>query len=316
MDDKTVADVTRALDVTITKVARKQLKWLSSGLSPSEIADQVHLSLRSLERLSRGGMPCYDAWDALFYSVWYQTAHINLAYTLARKMPKDQNPLRSGRGSLQVVDFGCGALAMQFGLALAAADALRKQRRPPNIAIVSEDSSQNMKRIGWAMWDRFVMEIADKKKYPNLNALRQVCTTMKFGDQGRPTATRWLTALHVAYEENAAEVKKAIDTHVKNWKPDLIVVTTHPQNAEELYSPRPSAVYGKYDKKEIQPKYRYDGRFQKTTKFRSDLYSAKINAIDSLCRDDRDFVRKYLTWYPTEWVTPKFESKCFFYVKS
>lgn len=31
----------------------------------------------------------------------------------------------TGTGKLHVVDFGCGALAMQFGVALAAADAIR-----------------------------------------------------------------------------------------------------------------------------------------------------------------------------------------------
>ena len=71
-----------------------------------------------------------------------------LAYTLARNTRQDKNPLRSGDGSLQVVDFGCGSLAMQFGIALAAADTVVEHGRIPGVAIVSEDNSAPMRDMG------------------------------------------------------------------------------------------------------------------------------------------------------------------------
>ena len=148
MNSRTLAAATRALDAAISREAAKQFVLLRNGLDPEETAKAVHDSLRSLDRLRSGRMPNYDSWDALFYSLWYQPAHINLAYTLSKLIPREQNPLKSGSGSLQVVDFGCGALAMLFGLVLAATDTLQKLEALPRIAIVSEDTSQPMKNIG------------------------------------------------------------------------------------------------------------------------------------------------------------------------
>ena len=146
MDQKTVAAVTRALDATITKVAGEQLRWLSSGLPPDEIAERIHQVFRSFQRLTVAA-PDYDGWHALLYALWYQPSQINLAYTLARKVPKEKSPLRTGNGR-QVIDFGCGALAMQFGLALAAADSLEELKVQPRVAIISEDSSTPMRDMG------------------------------------------------------------------------------------------------------------------------------------------------------------------------
>ena len=306
--------VTKALDASIAYVAAKQLARLSVDLSPKQTAEAIHRSLRSLARLQCRSMPSYDAWDALFYSVWYQPSQINLAYTLARKMPKDGNPFLSGGGSIQVVDFGCGSLATQFGLALAASDTRRRQ--PPSISVISEDSSEPMVRIGRKIWDRFVKEIANKKKYPELNILRKVCAAMKTDDQGSRAATSWLTALHVAYEENAVEVREELDCRVKSGKPDLILVTTHPQNSQAAYSPGHS-VSDKYDQHEIvlEPQdYAFDRNFRTTSAFRRDIYRQRIDVMPELLRNaDKEFVKLYLTWYPTAWLTPNFKSSCIFY---
>ena len=156
MNNRTLAAVTKALDTAIVSAADEHFNSLIAGLDDQEIVDNIHLALRSLERLQRGLMPDYDAWDALFYSLWYQPGHINLAYTLSQLIPHGNNPLRNGIGSLQVVDFGCGALAMQFGLALAAADALEEHQKLPQVAVVSEDDSEAMKEIGWSIWHNFV----------------------------------------------------------------------------------------------------------------------------------------------------------------
>ena len=308
--------VTKALDASIAHVATKQLARLTVDLSPKQAAEAIHCSLRSLARLQSRKMPSYDAWDALFYSVWYQPSHINLAYILARKMPKDRNPILSGGGSLQVVDFGCGALATQFGLALAAADTSRGQT--PRISVISQDSSKDMVRIGRNIWTRFVKEIANKKKYPELKKLRKVCAAMKTDNQDSRVATRWVTALHVAYEESAVEVREELDRRVKSGNPDLILVTTHPQNTQAAYAPRHS-ISDKYDEYEIVLKpqdYTLDRNFRTTSAFRQDVYHQKIDGMpELLCDCDKEFVKLYLTRYRTAWVTPKFESSGFFYTR-
>ena len=97
MDEKTRAAVTNALDVAIAQVAQKEISRLSAGLSPDEIAKNICVALHELESLQQGGMPNYgNEWVAVFYLLWYQPAQINLAYTLAQKVPEDRNPLLTG----------------------------------------------------------------------------------------------------------------------------------------------------------------------------------------------------------------------------
>ena len=219
MDERTQRAVTRALDTAISDVAAKWFEELARGLSDQDIANKVYGAFASLERLKSYKMPCYDDWDALFYSVWYQPAHINLAYTLVNKVPRHRNPLLSGIGSLEIFDFGCGALAMQFGLTLAAADALYERGTFPRIVIISCDASKDIREIGWKIWKCFTKEIANCAMYPELGPLRHVCRNMQF-ERSKPKGiypgTRWLTVLHVTYKENAAEVKKELDERVAN----------------------------------------------------------------------------------------------------
>ena len=309
MDHATEIAVTKALDASIAHVATRELDSLSVDLSPLQTAEAILRSLRSFQGLQSGHMPNYDAWDALLYSTWYQPSQINLAYTIAQKVTKDKNPLRSGSGSLEVFDFGCGALAMQFGLALAAADTMQRHHTCPQIAVTSRDKNNLMHRIGKKLWSRFV----DEKKYPELSALRQVCAAMKVDDHGNSTATRWLTVLHVAYRESAAEVKKALDARVMK-KPDMVLVTAHPLFEGWAYSIDESAGYSRREKEfGLKNLKLFDGSFKNTRNFRWSLYTEKINDIaGSLNPEDREFLRNYLSstvcWYPHD-----YKSKCFFY---
>ena len=141
MDRKPMDAVGDALDTAITKVAKKRLASLSADQSDQRIAMRIYRSLDSLRQLQRGVMPDYNDWDALIYCLWYQPGHVNLAYTLARKVPASKNPLVTGKGQLRVIDFGCGALAVQFGLALVAADTLARHRRLPQITVIPIDTS-------------------------------------------------------------------------------------------------------------------------------------------------------------------------------
>ncbi len=313
MNNRTLAAVTKALDTAIVSAADEHFNSLIAGLDDQEIVDNIHLALRSLERLQRGLMPDYDAWDALFYSLWYQPGHINLAYTLSQLIPHGNNPLRNGIGSLQVVDFGCGALAMQFGLALAAADALEEHQKLPQVAVVSEDDSEAMKEIGWSIWHNFVKEIA---KYPELSSLREVCRTMNFDAQDDLEAMRWLTALHVAYEENAPDVKQKLDARVAEWNPDVVLVTTHEVSEDWAYCP---VDHGYTDVSDVlaEAKFVLDGRFDSTTDFRSDLCDNYIdNVAGLLSTEDYRFAWNYLKIRPTAWLTTDgFQTRDFLYVR-
>ena len=87
------------------------------------------------------------------------------------------NPFHTGKGRLQVGDFGCGALAMKFGLALGSGRTLAEEawRTVPVIAVVPDDDSECHARIRQQKaWCRFVNEIADQEKYPYLEIEREL----------------------------------------------------------------------------------------------------------------------------------------------
>ena len=263
--------LTKALDASIAHVATRELDRLTAALSREETAKAILGSLRSLQGLQSRRMPDYGAWDALLYSTWYQPSQINLAYTIARRVKKDKNPIRSGSGSLEVFDFGCGALAMQFGLALAAADTMKKHHSCPEIAVISRDKNKPMRRIGKKLWRRFVDEIADEEDYPEFNALRRVCAAMRVDDRGNSTATRWLTVLHVAYSESEAEVKKALDARVSKKKPHMVLVTARPGFDGWAYSPDESAGYSRREEEfDVKDLNLFEGSFNENVGFQAE----------------------------------------------
>ena len=317
MDTATQAAVAKALDTSIADIAAREFSRLSQGLSNVQTAKEILGALQALESLQQNEMPTYDAWDALFYLTWYQPSHIALAYTLARTITPSKNPLRTGKGRLQVVDFGCGALAMQFGLALAGAETLRKFSKRPELAIAYTDKSDHMPHIGEKMWRRFIEEIADTDKYPRLGDLRQVCSTMKIREgYGRTEATRWLTALHVAYEENVDAVKDELDEGVGTWEPDMVLVTTHPMADEWAYSPYERAAYQEDQKvlsaDDLAP---FDGSLEATTKFRRSLYDSYNGTIDRVADSQGEKLISYFLSNPVSWNPSHFESTCFLYLR-
>ena len=321
MDALTQKAVTQALDTAISTVAEEWFEKLSHRMTEQEIAEKVCKTLRSLERLQRGEMPQYDAWDALFYALWYQPSQINLAYTLARNIPESLNPLISGIGHLEVFDFGRGALAMNFGLSLASSDFARKT--PPRIFVAGGDASESMQQIGWEIWDCFIEEMCEVKDYPELRSLRRTCFNMKVERKGTAPTARWLTILHVAYEENFDEVGQNLSDQIKLQKPDLIIATTHKVSEGWLYCPDLS-LYEQNDSLSADIEatdLMFKGKFEKTTLFRKNLWHAKINTSDNhLSNEEKSFVKNYLTSLDTTWTaatkTKQFSAACRAYVRS
>ena len=240
-----------------------------------------------------------------------------MAYTLARSIAHRRNPLRTGKGRLQVVDFGCGALAMQFGLVLAGAETLRKLGKCPNIAIVSTDESDHMKEIGKKSWVRLIKEVADKDKYPRLKDLRQVCSTLKFRNKPRHSEeTCWLTALHVAYEENADAVKDELDAEVGKWEPDIVLVTTHPKADDWAYVPYDRVAYRECQNvlsaDDLEP---FNGSLDATTRFRRNLYDSYKEMLDHIADSQGEKPISYFLNNEVSWNPSKFESKYFLYLR-
>ena len=314
MDEGTENAVTNALDAAIADVASKRFEELVRELRSQEVAEKVHTALRSLAGLQSGKMPLYTEWDALFYTAWYQPAHINLAYSLAYNILK-LSTHSLNVGTLEVFDFGCGALAMQFGLALAAAEFLAECGTHWQISVISSDKSKDMRELGMRIWNRFIEDIAT---YPQLAPLQRVRREMKFHKLTDPAGTRWLIALHVAYQENFAEVSQALSSEIKCQKPDLILVTTNPNKRDWLYCPHPSTYERDY---EVPSEFKTSdlllkGNFIKTTSFRKNLWHTKNDIFSkSLSSAEVEFVCNYLTKLDTTWTAKDFEAICTAYTK-
>lgn len=327
LDKQTEKSLTNALDAAIVATASTEFGRLSKGLSDEQVAKKIHGALRSLERLQSGDMPEYDEWTALFYLLWYQPERVNLAYTLTkRRLDWDNNHIRESAW-LEATDFGCGQLAMQFGLALAAADApATTPGVPPALTVTSSDASQPMLLLGRRLWDRFMREITIGRN-PDLGEIRRVCNGLRFAEASGAADTarwirystennrasklenvRWLTALHVAYEEVADDVMEELDGLSSKIDPDLILVTTHPISSSHAYRPTPefSEFIGEIGSEQLELK----GEFSNTTTLRKRLFYEQVDsASDGLTDEEQDFVQKYMTILPTSWVTrPSFES--------
>ena len=213
MNPETKSAITEALDSSIAKVAEVEFARLCKGLTSTEIADRTNAALNTLMELSNDVKPIYDEWVALFYAVWFQPSHINLAYTLARLLPKEDNPFVESEGTLRVTDFGCGAFALQFGLMLAEIETIALEGRRVSFTVVPKDESVAMKNIGRAILKEFRLSFFEEFK---ASITPDNCRANKCFPK-----SRWVVALHVAYSENAESVRSELDeitaTEAPGW---------------------------------------------------------------------------------------------------
>lgn len=223
--------ITEVLDKAITKVVCDEFNRISKNLSAGETARKVEYALDQLSNLQRGVMPKYDEWVAPFYVSWYQPAQINLAYSMITDMLTETfDGVLAPTGKLYVYDFGCGALAMQFGAALAVADALRNGQKLDSVYIASSDTSRAMISIGVKVWEQFKSEM---RKEPRLSYLIQACDLIKtqfvrHSPDRKPSADEmcWISAIHAVYDTNQDDVRKRL-SELGDWvSPNVVFLTT------------------------------------------------------------------------------------------
>ena len=251
-----------ALDDIITTVSEQVFNLLASGLTINEKTENVLDALKSLDVLQHGGMPNYDnKWVALFYH-WYQPSQINLAYSMIKSIMNSTDILNE---KLHIVDFGCGSLAMQFGVALAVAD-MKNKRSITEIRIDSIDTSQAMIDIGKKMWELFtnrynhlgpVCEIIKPNYYSNI---RQV--------ELAQSSDRWISAIHSVYDGNKADVKQSLKSLVDRLLPDTCFVSTNSSKESLLSEVWPLA---STNSKNIAPQPQFNGKLTKITDWRRKL---------------------------------------------
>ena len=219
INKQAVAD---CLSKAIVDVAEWEFNRLKEGMSDVEVAQAVEGALKSLKGLASGRMPYYGDWTALFYLTWHHPNHVNLAYSMIVAML--QKSKRRLPSNLYVLDFGCGTLATQFGLALAISD-LRGEQPVKSVRICQIDDSEPMVRLGKKTWDRFG-ELAGENA--DLTALSDAMNSITRTD-GPPVCGDecWLSAMHVVYQKNHVAVKKALALRENQIRPHVGFITSH-----------------------------------------------------------------------------------------
>ena len=221
LDSESRQVVTDALSSALVATGEAEFDRLRAGMSQDEAADHVTRALEDLQSLQHGTMPNYhDPWVALLYVLWYQPCQINLAYSAINTML----PRRPRR--IQVVDFGAGALAAQFGMALLFAD----MQEGVTASVHSMDPSDAMMNLGLATYGRFVEELRPRnpRAYEACMGIETIHSAIDGVSIRRiRKAHRVLSAFHAVYPETMDEVAARLQSLRVDLRPRSTVTTTH-----------------------------------------------------------------------------------------
>ena len=235
-------DRSAVIEVLDRAIARAGLNALAqamekppySGMEPDARKHAV-LAKSDALRGSLGNLipPDYDDdVTAAAYLFTYQASHIGVAWAMVQELARnrpDSNLLLTDSGKLHVIDFGCGALAMQFGVALAVADAIEKGEQIDTVVIDGIDTSRQMQDMGMSAWWEFCKAVDGD---PRLENLSRACGLITFNChenyrsvQQIPDAEVWLSAMHAVYQGNKAAIKRAFKHFRENATPSAILAT-------------------------------------------------------------------------------------------
>lgn len=264
MDLDTGCLVAELLDEAVANVAGQKFLEVTGPLTNSEKASCIQEAASSLNALQQGGTPDYDnRLVAAFYMLQYQLQHINLTYSMIF------NSHRAGREyegittteTLHVVDYGCGALAMTFGVLLAAADGLEAGDHIKMIRIDSLDPAVPVVEFGVEIWERF-LELVNNSQDDRLLWIQRAVDivhrphpTLQLDQiKALPNSDTWLSAVHVVYEGpkgNSEEVKKNLAVLHDTLNPVAGFLTTHRSKLQTAFDVSP---FGNDEYRMIQAK--------------------------------------------------------------
>ncbi len=195
-----------ALDEAIAKVTWAEYTRLKK-LYPKDYIDSLQDAFESLDKLRGYDKPRYDKWDAPLYLSWYQARQVHLVYTVLQQYP----PPQSGR-PLQVIDIGCGALAVAIALAVLVAES-QEVLQNRKVLIYGIDPSKSMTELGKKLW----LEFGCAAEYRGLNVDffemidedRIFMSLDAFSDAlSRDAADEfWLFSVHAVYEKSIQEIE-------------------------------------------------------------------------------------------------------------
>ena len=306
MESRTLNLVTRALDRSIAAAIGNEyheIMWDELGAAyayqtragiaeenrlVSSAVDSLHGSLKKLQP------PNYDnPLVPLLYCAWFEPFQVNLAYSLIMCAVERRGGSLSDRAVLHVVDFGCGALAAELGVALALLDLIEQGRPIPTVRIDAIDTSHEMKEIGKAIWIRFATQIKQAglmpaNGLPLRTRLLEGSESVRFGGPEE----YWLTAFHTFYRIYRTEVRDELRNLADRPDPSIALMTGYAGNKDVINFVSPFGATGGFVD---LPRLQLSGVFDETTAWRQE--KGKLIHDDSIWKD------LFLT-STVEWIRP------------
>ena len=233
------AAVIEALDKAIARAGLNALAAAMerapySAMEP-DARQQAVLAKSDALRKSLGNLvpPDYaDDVTVAAYLFTYQASHVGIAWAMIQEMARnrpDANLLHTDYRRLHVIDFGCGTLALQFGVALAVADAIERGEKIDSVVIDGIDTSRQMQGTGMSVWREFCKAVDND---PRLETLGRACGLITFNCHENyssvrqiPDAEVWLSAMHAVYKNNKAQIRRAFKHFQENTAPTSVLAT-------------------------------------------------------------------------------------------
>ncbi|MDE0042152.1 MAG: hypothetical protein OXT74_08955 [Candidatus Poribacteria bacterium] len=212
------------LDEAITTVAEQEFTRLRSAASDdAQVAENATEAVKSLALMQYGRQPAFNEWDALFYITDYQPGHINFALQVLEGLIQETPGGLAGKPPLHIINVGCGALAVQFAMAILAT----VYNVDGDTSVVKGiDTRPAMKVIGATLWKQF-RALVDQ--CPKLSALSHACDALTTHAEVYDSYTSfcraaaspphadalpecWLVSLDPVFEANKDEIAGALQT--------------------------------------------------------------------------------------------------------
>ena len=284
----------------------KQWTRLTGGIKNDIYrARYAEKSLSSLDRLKLGDMPEYNDWDALFYPTWYQPRQVNLVYSILNGIKidgTDRGIFGNGDEKIRVIDFGCGCLATNIAVAIAASDLATQDCQVPEIVIDNIDNSPEMIHVGKRIWESFQDKMRVQVKHPICSIFDKINyethTSLSTLNDPSPSTLCYLTSIHCAYRQSLYRIRKNLVDLIHRFKPIGLFLTTHSSKKKVLEKVTPYQVNFQYDLIHSGTiDSWFSGQASLITKWRRELYERNLRPPESSSPNsvDYDFIRKYLS---------------------
>ena len=224
---------------------------------------------------------------ALLYISWYQPKQINLVYAAIKQtlnLRKDDNLVLDNGGQLNIADFGCGALATQFAVAFAIADALERNESISVVRIKSYDTSKPMIELGKKIWRRFQIEV---NREPDLDLLPEAIGKIKSRSStartiyvgGNDVGDNWLSAIHTVYNDNLDTVRNQLAEIAKDKTPNVGILTSFASKRQLIDVASPFANRRMGQISDASPNFAFLSSLPKVTSLRKSMQKHLLEIV-------------------------------------